>query len=328
MLIFLMGLQIISGILVTFYFTLGRFYSNLTIHLDSISGDLFQLLHARFPRVIFFVIYLHMCKGLLVNSFTKIKEVWNTGWVILILTIATAFLGYVLPWGQISLWGATVIINLLRVLPIGPSLVLWVWGGYFVSRFTLKVFYTLHFLLPFVLVLFMGIHITALHFKGSSNSLGLDLDLNKVEFSPNFIYKDILNIIIILLIIICIIKDSFKLLDTENFILATLIVSPLHIKPEWYFLQFYAILRAVPSKVGGVVLFFLSLVALIAIRGVNTYANVSSFKLWKSCSYLFISLNLLLIWLGRCPVEAPYFYLSQGTMLLYFLWFISLFLIF
>lgn len=324
LLIFLIIIQIVSGVLVTFYYFQGFFYSNLTNHLDMVNGDLIQLIHANFPGIIFFFIYLHICKGLLLGSFIKIKRVWVSGWLVLVLLIGTAFLGYVLPWGQIRLWGATVIINLLTVIPKGQLLVTWVWGGYFVSEFTVKVFYSLHFLMPFMLLLIIMLHITTLHFKGSSNWLGIDSNLVKIEFSPNFLYKDILNFIPILWILGYMIQNSFILLDAENFLAANLIVSPIHIKPEWYFLQFYAILRAIPNKLGGVILFAIALILIIILYSTKSYLNISSFKIWKILCHMFIIVNLLLIWVGGCAVENPYLVLSQTLTISYFLLFLAL----
>lgn len=323
LLIILITLQIISGFVRTFYYTLD-FYSNLVCHIEVFTGDIVQLIHANFPRFIFFFLYIHIIKGLVFNSFSKIKIVWVSGLVLFVLLIGVSFLGYVLPWGQISLWGATVIINLLTVVPGGPQIVFWIWGGYFVSVFTLKVFYSLHFILPLIIVVVILIHMWLLHFKGSSNSLRIDRSLSITEFIPNFIYKDMLNIVVTILILSVVMWNSFKMLDTENFIKANLIVSPLHIKPEWYLLQFYAILRAIPSKLGGVIIFVSSLLVNLLLILLTTYLNFSRLKFWKTCVRSFICVNLLLIWLGGCPVETPYLVVSQFLTCGYFIIFILL----
>lgn len=326
LLIILIALQILSGIFLAFYYTCEIFYSNFSMHLEVFNGEIVQLVHANFPNIIFFFLYIHIFKGILFNSFSKIKETWLTGWLILIIVMATAFLGYVLPWGQISLWGATVIINLLRILPRGRLIVMWIWGGYFVSGFTLKVFFTLHFLFPFILLLIISLHIVKLHLKGSSNPLGLDSSIIKIEFTPNFMYKDFLNFIIIFIAIAFINYFSFYLLDGENFIPANFIISPIHIQPEWYFLQFYAILRAIPNKLGGVVLFGLALILILILVFLDIHLNLIVFKIWRLLAYRFIVINSILIWLGRCVVEAPYILLSQVLTFRYFLWFFILFL--
>lgn len=324
LLIVLIGVQIITGLLVTFYFENGRFLSNLEISLEVWKGEVVQLTHANLPSVVFLFLFLHIYKGLLFGSFYKIKLLWLRGIRILLLTMGISFLGYVLPWGQISLWGATVITNLLRVFPFGENLVLWVWGGYFVSINTLKVFFSLHFILPLVLTVVILGHIITLHFKGSSNSLGVDNNFIKVEFNPIYFYKDFINLLIILTILRLVLIFSFTMLDSDNFIKANLIVSPIHIKPEWYFLQFYAILRAIPSKTGGVIFFFIAIILILLLRFCKFYINIRQLKIWKIFSCIFIGLNIMLIWLGGCPVETPYLELSQVFRFLYFIWFLLL----
>jgi len=239
------------------------------------------------------------------------------------IIIIVSFLGYVLPWGQMSLWGATVIINLLTVFPIGDYLVKWIWGGFFVSNFTLKLIFTLHFILPILLLLVITVHIMLLHFNGSSNSLGSYINLIKIEFLPVFLWKDLLNLSIVLIMLILTLINPYLIRDRENFNLANPIVSPAHIQPEWYFLQYYAILRAIPRKLGGVLFFVLSL-AMLTLLFLLKYKVRLTFKVWYIIFLIFIRINLVLIWLGGSPVEFPFLYISQIFSILYFSWFFLL----
>lgn len=318
-------IQILSGLLLTFYYenSSNSFYSLCIIHIEVFWGSFVHFTHMNFASFIFMILYFHIIKAFLCHSFSNLKLVWVTGWIILFIIIIIAFLGYVLPWGQISLWGATVITNLLRALPYGLILVKWIWGGYFVSNFTIKLFFSLHFLIPLLLILLIIIHIIVLHYYGSSNPLGRRSNILKVEFLPVFIIKDILNIIIIFIIFIFLILIPYSIGDPENFNTANSLVSPIHIQPEWYFLQYYAILRAIPRKLGGVILFVLSLVFLLLLVLTNIKLNYS--KVLIGYIRIFININIILIWLGGSPVEDPYLIISQGFSFLYFFWFIFIF---
>jgi len=248
--------------------------------------------------------------------------VWISGWFTIILIITVAFIGYVLPWGQIRLWGATVITNLLSSIPVlGKFLVEWVWGGFFVSNFTLKLFFRVHFVLPFVIIFIIVFHLMILHFYGSSNLIGR-IFLTKTEFTPIYTYKDILNVLIILILLILITFKPYSIGEPENFLPADPIVSPVHIKPEWYFLQYYAILRSIPRKVGGVICFFLSVICPLIIYIVKYYNSIIIFKIWVLFIWQLLLVNLILAWLGGCPVERPYLFLSQIFSWIYFVLFL------
>jgi len=313
-------LQVITGFLLTIYYenSSNSFFRLWNIHIEVINGSYFHYLHLNFASYIFIVLYLHILKGIIFSSFLNLKIVWLTGWILIIIIIIVAFLGYVLPWGQIRLWGATVITNLLSTLPYGNRIVKWIWSGYFVSVFTIKLFFSLHFLVPLIILVIIIIHIIFLHYKGSSNSLGSISILIKEEFVPVFIWKDIINFtIFIFLVFIRLIKPYFWG-EPENFNIANSLISPIHIQPEWYFLQYYAILRAITNKVGGVLIFVISLVFIIGIIVKKSYYRFCLLKHWWFIVRVYVTLNLLLIWLGGSPVESPYFELSQIIRILYF----------
>nr|YP_615055.1 cytochrome b [Strelkovimermis spiculatus]ABF48170.1 cytochrome b [Strelkovimermis spiculatus]ABF48182.1 cytochrome b [Strelkovimermis spiculatus] len=325
----LMMVQIMTGIMLVLYYDNSdlSFISVMMIHLEINFGYLFHIIHLGFSNYIFIALYLHMIKGLLNNSFTKFKLLWISGCIMMVMIMMIAFLGYVLPWGQMSLWGATVITNLLSVLPYGSSLVKWVWGGYFVSNFTLKIFFCLHFLLPIVLIAIIVMHLIILHYSGSSNPLGLSSSLLKLEFAPAYVYKDLLNIIIIMLLILLTLSSPYLFSDPDNFIKSNSMVSPIHIKPEWYFLQYYAILRSIPSKLGGIICFIMSVLILFMLIFLKNKQNLFSFKVVLMSWSWYVVLNLLLMWLGGCPVEYPFIFLSQILSALYFIYFMLFFML-
>nr|YP_918965.1 cytochrome b [Romanomermis nielseni]ABL73784.1 cytochrome b [Romanomermis nielseni] len=323
LLFMLMLIQIFSGFLLTLFYdnSATSFTSIWLIHMEVFFGAILHYTHLNFSSFIFLFIYLHLVKAFFLNSYLNLKMVWVTGWLILMLIMMVAFLGYVLPWGQMSLWGATVITNLLSTLPWGLELVQWIWGGYFVSIITLKLFFSIHFILPFVLLILIMSHMIMLHYSGSSNPLGSFSNMIKSEFSLVYLFKDLLNLWMILVLIIFSLINSFKLSDPENFILANSLVSPIHIQPEWYFLQYYAILRAIPSKLGGVLLFLMSLVMIFMMIYFNSYyTNLDKMTMLMNVSFILI--NILLMWLGGQLVEAPYLNLSQIISMFYFTWFL------
>lgn len=294
------------------------------LHLERFIGYAVHFLHLNLSSWIFFFLYIHIFKGLMLGSFVHIKVVWVVGWLILVLTIIIAFIGYVLPWGQISLWGATVISNLLTTIPVlGELLVYWIWGGFFVSLYTIKLFFTLHFSLPILLLIFIIQHILLLHYNGSSNPLGGTSMLMKDEFTPSFILKDLINLPYLGFIIFIILLMPYAFRDCENFILANPLVSPIHIQPEWYFLLYYAILRAIPNKVGGVICFVISLVAITLLVLINTNHSFYTFKIWLWMCSTYLSNFILLTWLGGCPVEYPYLELSQVAAVILLLWYFT-----
>ena len=257
----------------------------------------------------FFCLYFHIGRGIYYGSF-KYTHVWIVGVTILLLVIATAFLGYVLPWGQMSFWGATVITNLFSAIPyLGGDIVYWLWGGFAVDNATLTRFFTLHFLMPFVISGMSIVHLLFLHKTGSRNPLGLNSNIDKVRFHPYFSYKDLLgiNIIFILLMYICF-QAPWWLGDPENFIPANPLVTPIHIQPEWYFLFAYAILRSIPNKLGGVVALALAVIILyiLPFYGNRIFKSFIFYPLGKLIFWSLVVIVILLTWIGARPVEYPY----------------------
>lgn len=288
-------------------------------------GWFLRTIHANGASFFFFCIYLHIGRGIYFKSYLFI-EVWNIGIIMLFLTIGTAFIGYVLPWGQISFWGATVITNLLSAIPyLGPTLVQWLWGGFAVDNATLTRFFTFHFLIPFIIAAITIIHLLFLHQTGSNNPLGINRNIIKIPFHPYFSFKDIVGfkIIIIRLIIICLI-NPYILRDPDNFIPANPLITPVHIQPEWYFLFAYAILRSIPNKLGGVIALFISIAILISlpITHKSKFRSIKFYPLNKILFWNFIISILLLTWIGARPVETPFILTGQVLTLIYFLYYI------
>jgi len=318
-----LALQIITGLFLAIHYINDislAFNSIIHIIRDVNSGWAIQALHANGASIFFICIYLHIGRGIYYSSFF-LQETWNVGIIIIFLVIGTAFIGYVLPWGQISFWGATVITNLLSAIPyLGTYLVQWIWGGFAVDSATLTRFFTIHFLLPFIIAGLLFLHQT-----GSNNPLGINSNFNKISFHPFYTTKDLIGIVGILWAIafICLITP-YSLGDVENFIPANPLVTPVHIQPEWYFLFAYAILRAIPNKLGGVICLGLSLAILLILpytsltkitRNTNIYPNQLIF--WS-----YLVLVLLLTWIGARPVEDPYILLGQILSTLYFSYFL------
>lgn len=326
MLIIGVVVQFFTGICLSFYYDNTRlaFESIIISNVERFLGWSFHVCHINYPTFIFLILYLHITKRLYVTSFRKLRRVWVLGVLLIVIIIGTCFLGYVLPWGQISLWGATVITNLLSILPYGKRLVTWVWGGFFVSVYTIKLFFSFHFMLPFILISCIFIHLILLHFKGSSNPIG-DLNLNKREFLPRFLIKDMINLTLTTLFTVALIMSPYLFCDRENFIASNSIVSPVHIKPEWYFLQYYAILRCVPSKLGGIIFFVFSILIFVILTIKNTYVRLNNSNLIKNFLLLLVTVNIILIWLGGSLVEYPFLELSVFYTLMYFLLFITFF---
>lgn len=321
-------IQIITGLFLTIYYTANielAFYRVNYICRNVNYGWLIRTLHANGASFFFICIYLHIGRGLYYESF-NFKSTWLVGIIILFLLIATAFIGYVLPWGQISFWGATVITNLLSAIPyLGTILVNWIWGGFSVDNATLTRFYTFHFLLPFIVIIIVIIHLLFLHQTGSNNPLGINRNLDKIPFHPFFSYKDLIGFIIILFLLIMLtLTNPYLLGDPDNFIPANPLVTPVHIQPEWYFLFAYAILRSIPNKLGGVIALLLSIIILIIppftfnkkIQGLQFYP-INQFLFW-----LIVSTVLLLTWIGARPVEDPYILTGQILTILYFSYYI------
>lgn len=288
-------------------------------------GWLLRTLHANGASFFFICLYLHIGRGIYFSSFINIHA-WIVGVVILFIIIATAFLGYVLPWGQISFWGATVITNLFSAIPfIGTDLVQWIWGGFSVDNATLTRFFSFHFILPLIAAAMSIIHILFLHQAGANNPLGISRQPDKVPFHPYFTFKDIVGFIVILTALLLLtLLTPYLLGDPDNFIPANPLVTPPHIQPEWYFLFAYAILRSIPNKLGGVV----ALAASVAILIILPFTHLSKFQrmafypLNQSLFWMFVVVVLLLTWIGARPVEDPYILTGQILTISYFIFYI------
>nr|YP_009236156.1 cytochrome b [Stegostoma tigrinum]AMF83639.1 cytochrome b [Stegostoma tigrinum] len=322
-------IQIITGLFLAMHYTADismAFSSVIHICRDVNYGWLIRNIHANGASMFFICIYIHIARGIYYGSYLN-KETWNIGVVLLFLLMATAFVGYVLPWGQMSFWGATVITNLLSAFPyIGNTLVQWIWGGFSVDNATLTRFFAFHFLLPFLIAALTMIHLLFLHEKGSNNPTGLNSDMDKISFHPYFSYKDILGFFTMMLTLTSLALFMPNLLgDAENFIPANPLVTPPHIKPEWYFLFAYAILRSIPNKLGGVLALLFSIFILLLIPLLHTSKQRSN--MFRPLTQLFfwtlMANTIILTWIGGQPVEQPFILVGQIASIIYF----SLFLI-
>ena len=321
-------IQIISGIFLSLHYCPNiniAFERVIHIIKDVNLGWLIRLIHINGASLYFIAIYLHVGRGIYYHSF-KSSPVWIIGVIIILISIATAFLGYVLPWGQISFWGATVITNLLSAIPyIGQIIVEWIWGGFSIDNATLNRFYSFHFILPLIIIILVIIHLFFLHIKGSNNPLGTNRNKYKIPFHLYFTIKDILGFILIIIIhFLIIIQYPYILGDPDNFIYANSISTPVHIKPEWYFLFAYSILRAIPNKLGGVIGLIISILILIILPFTKTY-YIMSRKFYPTNQFIFwrfVSLFILLTWSGGKHIEYPYKELSQIFTTFYFSYFI------
>ena len=322
-----LGIQILTGIFLAMHYTPHIDYAWLSVeHImrDVNYGWLIRYMHANGASMFFIVVYVHLLRGLYYGSYKSPRGlVWGIGVVILILMMATGFIGYVLPWGQMSFWAATVITNLFSAIPgIGVPLVEFLWGGFAVDNATLNRFFSLHYLLPFVLLGLVMLHIAALHQEGSSNPLGLHgKDIDKIDFYPYFYVKDLFGFMCFTVFFSYFLFFDPNLLGhPDNYIAANPMVTPAHIVPEWYFLPYYAILRSIPDKLGGVVAMGLSLVTLAVLPLVNTSNIRSSFfrPLHRYCFWIWVGNALVLGWIGGNPVEDPYILIGQIATLVYF----------
>nr|ABW72664.1 cytochrome b [Lanius schach] len=324
-------MQITTGLLLAMHYTADTslaFSSVAHICRDVQFGWLIRNLHANGASFFFICIYLHIGRGLYYGSYMN-KETWNVGIILLLMLMATAFVGYVLPWGQMSFWGATVITNLFSAIPyIGQTLVEWAWGGFSVDNPTLTRFFALHFLLPFLIAGLTLVHLTFLHETGSNNPLGIPSDCDKIPFHPYYSIKDILGFALMLILLAALALFSPNMMgDPENFAPANPLATPPHIKPEWYFLFAYAILRSIPNKLGGVLALAASILVLFLIPLLHkskqrsmTFRPLSQILFWALVANI-----LILTWVGSQPVEHPFIIIGQLASFSYFLILLFLF---
>nr|YP_010328117.1 cytochrome b [Bactrocera frauenfeldi]UJH19369.1 cytochrome b [Bactrocera frauenfeldi] len=321
-------IQILTGLFLAMHYTADinlAFNSVNHICRDVNYGWLLRTLHANGASFFFICIYLHVGRGIYYGSYL-FTPTWLVGVLILFLVMATAFMGYVLPWGQMSFWGATVITNLLSAIPyLGIDLVQWVWGGFAVDNATLTRFFTFHFILPFIVLAMTLIHLLFLHQTGSNNPIGLNSNIDKIPFHPYFSYKDIVGfIIMIAALILLTLINPYLLGDPDNFIPANPLVTPVHIQPEWYFLFAYAILRSIPNKLGGVIALVLSIaiLAILPFYHLSKFRGIQFYPINKILFWTMVVTVILLTWIGARPVEEPYVLVGQILTVVYFLYYI------
>jgi quinol-cytochrome oxidoreductase complex cytochrome b subunit len=320
-------IQILTGVFLAMHYTPHiDFAFNSVEHImrDVSGGWILRYAHANGASMFFIVVYCHIFRGLYYGSYIQPRGLlWVSGVVIFLLMMATAFMGYVLPWGQMSFWGATVITNLFSAIPfVGGSIVEWLWGGFSVDNATLNRFFSLHYLMPFIIAGVTVVHLSLLHREGSNNPLGINTNVETIPFYPYFYVKDLLSFFVLLAIF------SFFLFffpnalgHSDNYIPANPLVTPPHIVPEWYFLPFYAILRSIPDKLGGVVAMVSAIIALMFLPFINTSeVRSSKFRPIFGIFYWFLFFDFILLgWIGQNPVESPYIEIGMFATAFYFL---------
>nr|QVM79281.1 cytochrome b [Niphona lateraliplagiata] len=321
-------IQILTGIFLAMHYC-----PNIELAFNSVShicrnvnyGWLIRTLHANGASFFFICLYIHIGRGMYYSSYT-LKETWMIGTTIFFIVMATAFLGYVLPWGQMSFWGATVITNLVSAIPyLGTTIVQWIWGGFAVDNATLTRFFAFHFLFPFIIVALVIIHLMFLHQTGSNNPIGTNSDIDKMPFHPYFSFKDIIGFLILSMMLLTLtLWQPYLLSDPDNFTPANPLVTPVHIQPEWYFLFAYAILRSIPNKLGGVLALVMSIAILYVMPFINKkkFLSTQFYPLNKILFWTLFTIIILLTWIGARPVEDPYIIIGQILTILYFIYYI------
>jgi len=331
---FFLLVQIITGVILSMHYTahVDHAFDSIEHIMRNVNhGWLIRYIHMNGASFFFIVVYIHIFRGLYYGSYKAPRELlWWLGILILLLMMATAFMGYVLPWGQMSFWGATVITNLFSAIPlIGDNITQWLWGGYSVDNPTLSRFYTLHFLLPFLIVGVVVLHIVALHTHGSNNPLGIDRKgpQDSIPFHPFYTIKDLFGLSFALTIFFAVVFFAPDFLGhPDNYIPADPLKTPAHIVPEWYFLPFYAILRAIPDKLGGVIAMFSAIFVLFLLPWLDTSkVRSATFRpIYKVLFWIFLIDAIVLGWVGSKPAEGIYIIISRIATLYYFLHFLIL----
>nr|QIV25211.1 cytochrome b [Myodes glareolus] len=317
-------IQILTGLFLAMHYTsdTSTAFSSVThICRDVNYGWLIRYMHANGASMFFICLFLHVGRGMYYGSYNMI-ETWNMGIILLFAVMATAFMGYVLPWGQMSFWGATVITNLLSAIPyIGTTLVEWIWGGFSVDKATLTRFFAFHFILPFIITALVFVHLLFLHETGSNNPTGLNSDADKIPFHPYYTIKDFLGALILLtglMILVLFFPDVLG--DPDNYTPANPLNTPAHIKPEWYFLFAYAILRSIPNKLGGVLALILSILilALLPLLHTSKLRGLTFRPITQTMYWILVADLLILTWIGGQPVEYPFIIIGQMASIAYF----------
>jgi ubiquinol-cytochrome c reductase cytochrome b subunit len=325
-------IQILTGIFLAMHYCphVGFAFSSVEhIMTDVRYGWLIRYVHANGASMFFIVVYCHIFRGLYFGSYIYPRgRLWASGVIIFLLMMATAFMGYVLPWGQMSFWGATVITNLFSAIPyVGPSIVEWLWGGFSVGNATLNRFFSLHYLMPFVIVGLVIVHLALLHRVGSSNPLGINTNVETISFYPYFFVKDLFAFFILALVFSFFVFFYPNVLGhSDNYIPANPLSTPAHIVPEWYFLPFYAILRSIPDKLGGVVAMISAILVLLLLPVINTSkVRSSKFRPIFGVAYWFLVSDFLILgWIGQKPVESPYIEIGMAATVFYFVFLLVL----
>jgi ubiquinol-cytochrome c reductase cytochrome b subunit len=325
-------IQILSGVFLGMHYCPDidlAFYSVEHIMTDVNNGWLIRYIHANGASMFFIVVYCHIFRGLYYGSYIYPRGLlWASGVIIFLLMMATAFMGYVLPWGQMSFWGATVITNLFSAIPfVGNPIVEWLWGGFSVGNATLNRFYSLHYFMPFAIAGLVILHLALLHKDGSNNPLGINTNVDTIPFYPYFYVKDLFSFFIFAFIFSFFVFFYPNVLGhSDNYIPANPMVTPAHIVPEWYFLPFYAILRSIPDKLGGVLAMISSILVLLLLPLINTSkVRSSKFRPIFATAYWFLVSDFILLgWIGQKPVESPYIEIGLGATIFYFVFFFIL----
>lgn len=325
-------IQILTGIFLAMHYTPNIDYAFLSVeHImaDVKNGWLIRYTHANGASMFFIVVYCHIFRGLYYGSYIYPRgKLWAIGVIIFLLMMATAFMGYVLPWGQMSFWGATVITNLFSAVPyVGHSIVEWLWGGFSVGNATLNRFYSLHYFMPFAIAGLVILHLGLLHKDGSNNPIGINKNVDYISFYPYFYVKDLFAFLVLILIFSFFIFFYPNILGhSDNYIPANPLSTPAHIVPEWYFLPFYAILRSIPNKLGGVVAMISAILVLLLLPIINTSKtrNTKFRPIFAFAYWFLVSDFVILGWVGQKPVESPYIEIGMFATFFYFFFLIIL----